>query len=170
MYINLYKKNININKCFKYKFFFFNDFEIPFIKNLNINLNVKDDVNLYNIYYFLQNIFFKKPFINFLTIKITEGGLKENVINIKLNIKNYKYIYNFFKIIFILINKNNFKNINIFILNKNIFFKYFLNDLKNINLKNNLNIIKSVIDVNLERNNNSINYFFLFFFKILSLY
>ena len=155
-----------LKKRLNYKFFYISYLELYFLKNINFKIDVKDDYEVYNIYYFLQNIFNKKPIISGLKYKIFEGGLRQSFKNISIKINNSRYVYNFIKIIYIFINKKKIININKY----DLLLLFLINDLKNLNLRENLNNIKTEFKINIEKEKKIKKFFIIDYFKLIGLF
>ena len=171
MYKIIHNKEI-LERRLMYKYYFLNNYDMSFNLNLNMNLNIKDDVNLYNIYYFLEKILYKKPSMIKVTNTILGGGLNQDLIKINVLLNEDVYVYNFLKIIYVyLLNKFIRKEFIIKYLNeKDIILNILINDLKKLNLRENLNKIKSIIEIKLNNINKINNYFIFFFFKLLGIF
>ena len=161
-------KNI-INKRFKYKFFFFNKFDEQKVKSIDVKINILDDYNIYNMYYYIQEILFLKPYVKKYESKIVDGGLRQKYIEIYLNIFKDKYIFNFLKIMYLILkNKNYRKNLNIKSKKNGLKIYLNINEFKDLNYRDNLVLIKPILNLNLKKKNNY-NFTFKYFLRLIGL-
>ena len=160
--INL--KDIYINCILKklyYKFFFLNIFENPNFLNLKININ---NDNLFLSCYFLEMVFFIKPFIKKNKMSYNNLGKKIYNSTVLLNIFNNIYILNFFKLMFLsLKNPQLKKNVLLTIENKNINLNYILKDSIFNLYSDSLTSIFNLLQLNLKlaNSNKFLNYYIL---------